>query len=211
MAKIKPFERHTRKYEEWFQNHIAVYVSEVHAIGELIPKGKKGIEIGIGSGLFANPVGIKDGVEPSKEMRKLAELRDLNVVDGVAENLPIPDKSYDFALMVTTICFLDDIQKSFLEIHRILKDDGFFLAAFVDKESELGEKYLEFKNQNVFYKIAKFYSTAKVKKLLQENGFSVAKIVQTVFGDLEEIHKIQKSRTGSGSGGFVIIKATKTK
>ncbi|MBS3766657.1 MAG: class I SAM-dependent methyltransferase [Candidatus Cloacimonetes bacterium] len=209
MAKIEPFEKYADRYEQWFVDHLAVYVSEVNVLRELIPKGLDGIEIGMGSGLFSNPLDINEGLEPSPKMREMAEARGLKAIDSTAENLPLADKSYDFALMVTTICFLDDIDKSFREVKRIIKDDGFFLIGFVDKDSNLGKKYLEFKEQNVFYKIANFYSATEVKNILDRNGFKVTNTLQTVFGELKRVKQIQSFKQGHGFGGFVAMKAIK--
>jgi len=209
MAKIEPFEKYADRYEQWFVDHLAVYVSEVNVLRELIPKGLDGIEIGMGSGLFSNPLDINEGLEPSPTMREMAEARGLKAIDSTAENLPLADKSYDFALMVTTICFLDDIDKSFREVKRIIKDDGFFLIGFVDKDSNLGKKYLEFKEQNVFYKIANFYSATELKNILDRNGFKVTNTLQTVFGELKRVKQIQSFKQGHGFGGFVAMKSIK--
>ena len=68
------------------------------------------MEIGVGTGRFAEPLGFREGVEPSPAMAERARRRGLEVTDGVAENLPLPDATYDVALMVTTICFVDDLE-----------------------------------------------------------------------------------------------------
>ncbi len=209
MPKTKPFDENIEQYESWFKKNKFAYKSELKAIKKMIPINKQGIEIGIGSGLFAKQLGIKTGVEPSEEMRKLSQKRGLKVYDGVGENLPIESASFDFALIVTTICFLDDVEKSFKEIYRILKSDGFFIIGFVDKESSLGKIYQKFKNENIFYKIARFFSTNEVLKLLEKSNFSAEKIVQTVFGNLSKIYNVQEPKEGFGKGGFVVIKAIK--
>ena len=43
------------------------FQSEVSAIQQLLPSIGTGIEIGVGTGLFASALGIKEGVEPSKK------------------------------------------------------------------------------------------------------------------------------------------------
>jgi len=106
MAKIKPFEEHSVLYENWFEKNKYVYLSEVEAVKRLLPKNSNGVEIGVGSGRFAAPLGIKSGVEPSPVMSKIARQRGITTVDGSAENLPLRSSSFDFALMVTTVCFL---------------------------------------------------------------------------------------------------------
>lgn len=210
MALTKPFDEHLDEYEQWFSNNHYAYESELEAIRKVLPKEGKGIEIGIGSGIFAVPLGIKEGVEPSKAMRVKAAERGLYVIDGVAEKLPVEDKSYDFALMVTTICFVDDINRSFAEAYRILKENGSLIIGFVDKDSPVGKLYLSFKDQSIFYKDARFYSTEEVYRILRRNNFTLIDTYQTVFGMLNEINEIQEPENGYGKGSFVVIKAEKT-
>jgi ubiquinone/menaquinone biosynthesis C-methylase UbiE len=209
LPRIKPFEKYLNEYEEWFENHRYAYLSEVKAVRHFIPNGKKGIEIGIGTGRFALPFGIREGVEPAKAMREFSKQLDLVVYDGVAEKLPLPDEEYDFVLMVTTICFVDDILLSFKEINRILKLNGRFIIGMVDKDSSLGIVYESLKNQNKFYQFATFYSVDDVVNYLKENGFGDFEIIQTVFGELESICETQAFQSGYGNGGFVVIKANR--
>ncbi len=75
MAKSDPFDSYAMKYDEWFDRNRFVYESELQAIKELIPRSKNSIEVGVGSGRFAVPLGIKLGVDPSKEMGKIAGKR----------------------------------------------------------------------------------------------------------------------------------------
>jgi ubiquinone/menaquinone biosynthesis C-methylase UbiE len=209
MARTEPFNKYLDEYEKWFQENHFVYESEIEAVKQFIPKGKKGIEIGIGTGRFALPFGIREGVEPSCVMRHFALHKGLEVYDGIAEELPLADESYDFALMVTTICFVDDVKKAFQEVKRILKSGGIFIIGLVDKDSSLGETYEKIKDENKFYRYATFYSVEEVKKLLEENRFKNIEIVQTVFGELPNIRNLQLSKEGCGEGGFVVINATK--
>ncbi len=209
MPRTKPFDEHYEEYEEWFSKNRYVYQSELKAIGHFIPQRGKGFEIGIGSGKFAVPFGIKVGVEPSKAMRKLAREKRIRVYPAVAESLPFEAGQFDFALMVTTICFVDDIKKSFQEVERILINGGYFIIGFVDRASSLGRRYEKEKEANVFYREATFFSTVEVLSLLGECGFEEPEVIQTVFGKLAEIKSIQDYREGYGEGGFVVIQARK--
>jgi ubiquinone/menaquinone biosynthesis C-methylase UbiE len=209
MARTEPFDKYLNEYEEWFIEHRFVYESELEAVRHFIPKNKKGIEIGIGTGRFALPFGITEGVEPSASMRKFAVQKGLTVYEGTAEEIPLPNESYDYALMVTTICFVDDIGKAFKEVKRILKLGGSFIIGLVDKKSNLGKVYEKMKEQNKFYRYATFYSAEEVKELLEENGFTNIEIVQTVFGELSDVKSIQQYKTEYGEGGFVVISANR--
>jgi len=207
MPKTKPFDEHFKLYEEWFETNKYLYETELKALKHFIPSSGKGLEIGIGSGIFANPLGIKEGIEPSKEMRRLAIKKGLTVYDGIAEKLPVKDNSYDFVLMNTIICFVDNVKKSFLEAKRILKKNGILIIGFIDKESQLGQNYLKHKNESLFYKEAIFYSTKEVLSLLNETwGEGKIEIIQTVFGNMNEINSIQDFENGFGKGNFIVIK-----
>lgn len=112
------------------------------------------MEVGVGSGKFTAPLGIKTGVEPSPKMADKARKLGIQVLLGIAEDLPVSDNSFDFVLMVTTICFVDDFKKSFQEACRVLKKDGFIVIGFIDKDSELDKIYRANRDKSRFYNIA---------------------------------------------------------
>lgn len=209
MSKIEPFEKYTDQYENWFEKNRYVYKSEINAIREILPDFKDGIEIGVGSGRFAEPLGIKFGIEPSYKMRKVAQSRGIEAVDSAAENLPFKDCSFDLALMVTTLCFLDDERKAFIEIYRILKPGGYFINGFVDKNSKVGSVYQKNKQKSIFYREAIFFTTEEVVKILKEVGFKNFEFRQTVFNTLDRIKQVEKIKEGYGEGSFIVIKARK--
>ncbi|MGM0496228.1 MAG: class I SAM-dependent methyltransferase [Bacillota bacterium] len=208
-SKTDPFNKFPDKYDKWFERNESIYKTELKAIRHFIPEKRKGMEIGVGSGKFAVPLGIKIGVEPSKEMRKLAKRRGIKVYNGKGEDLSFEDEEFDYVLMVTTICFLDNINRSFKEVKRVLKENSSFIIGFIDKKSPLGKVYLAKKDENIFYKDAEFHSAEEVLSLLEKNGFKNIEVVQTVFGNLEDINSIQNYKEGYGKGGFVVIKAEK--
>jgi SAM-dependent methyltransferase len=209
MARIGPFDEHFREYEQWFLDNDCVYRSELKAVGHLLPAAGEGLEVGVGSGRFAEPFGIRFGVEPSRAMRRLAKSRGIEVYDAAAENLPFADGRFDFVLMVTTICFVDDADRSFQEVRRVLKNRGVFVVGLVDKDSPLGRVYQKRKGENPFYREATFYSTEEVLALLQRGGFEQPEVVQTVFGELVDVDTVQDFKKGHGEGGFVVVRASR--
>ena len=209
MAKTKPFDNYTNDYEKWFEENQLLFASELEVIKKVIPENKQGIEIGLGSGLFASKLGIDEGIEPSGPMRKKAISRNINAVDSVAENLPYPDQSKDFALMVTVICFVDSVPEAFKEAYRVLKEEGCLIVAFIDKESPVGKVYEKNKHESEFYREATFFSTSQVIDLLKQQNFKIEKIYQTIYGDVSKTTSAQKPLEGFGQGSFVVIKANR--
>ena len=209
MPKKEPFEKNVVRYEEWFERNSFVYESELEAIRSLLSQSGTGVEIGVGTGRFAAPLGISFGVDPSKEMGKVAQQRGIEVIGGVAEALPFDDDRFDFALMVTTICFLDNIEMSFKEGYRVIKAGGFLIIGFVDRNSPLGKTYQKYKNNNVFYKVATFYSVNEVVSYLKKTGFRDIAFTQTIFHNLKDVNEIEPVKKGHGKGSFVVVKGMK--
>ena len=209
MHSDNPFETHTLRYEQWFENNKYVYLSELEAVRSFIPNHEKGIEIGVGSGRFAAPLGISVGIEPSLNMRLLAVQRGIFALAGTAENLPFQFASFGFALMVTTLCFVDNIITALEEIHRVLLPDGKIIIGFVDRESPLGQLYLRKKEGSVFYRNAVFYSVPEVAEFLKDTGFYNLQFMQTVFNSIKQIKAIEPVLKGFGKGSFVVVCAEK--
>ena len=209
MRRIEPFEKHAKEYDVWFDENELVYLSELEAVRSMIPVDGTGIEIGVGTGRFAAPLGIKLGLEPSKSMASLARQRGIEVVEGEAEALPFEDGSFDFVLMVTVICFLNDVGKALSEAYRALKPGGCIVIAFIDKNSPIGKMYEQRKNEDVFYKEATFYSVEEVSAVLQQAGFKNLSFCQTVFQEEAKPGEVQKPQPGYGKGSFVVVRAEK--
>ena len=209
MPRIEPFDKYPFRYDEWFIRNKYAYKSELLAIKKQLPKSKNGVEIGVGSGRFAAPLGIKLGVEPSSKMRMLSKKRMINLIDSIAENLPFRSAIFDFVLMVTTICFIDDIDITFKEIFKILRPEGIFIIGFIDRNSAIGELYEQHKKSSVFYNITDFYSVKKVVFFLKKAKFKNFNFNQTIFQPLSAINKIEQVKKGHGKGSFVVIKAKK--
>jgi len=207
--KTAPFDLHLDAYEQWFEEYHFVYLSEIEAIRKVWPKQGTTIEIGIGSGLFALPLSISQGVEPSHTMREKAKERGLDAKEAVAEALPYLDESIDAALMVTTICFVNDPLQALREAYRVLRETGNLVIAYVDRESHVGKLYLQHKDESLFYKEATFFSTNEIITLLHEAGFRVTATYQTIFDNLEQLKTIETPKTSYGKGSFVVIRAAK--
>lgn len=207
MAKSDAFEIHHERYEKWFESHRSAYVSELLALRAFVPCEGLGLEIGVGTGRFAAPLGVSIGLDPSAAMLRRAAARGIETIQGVAEALPFRDGSFDFALIVTTLCFVDSPPKMIAEAHRVLGPRGKLVLGFIDRQSVLGQSYLDRQAESTFYREAVFHSAAEVAELLQVEGFIVRTWGQTLFHPLAEISEPEVVRPGTGNGAFVVVSA----
>ncbi len=93
------------------------------------------LEIGIGSGLNLahydrTRVGELIGLEPSPELRRIAERRaraaglDVQWLGLEAERIPLPDQSVDSIVVTYTLCTIDDAAAAVSEMRRVLAPGG---------------------------------------------------------------------------------------
>ncbi|HEK85466.1 MAG: class I SAM-dependent methyltransferase [Candidatus Saccharicenans sp.] len=209
MDKKEIFDQLALEYEAWFEKNKYAYQSELEAIRRVLPKTGPRLEVGSGTGRFAVPLGIKLGIEPSEEMARIAKQKGMEVIKGVAESLPFPDAHFGFILMVTAICFFDDVEAALKEAWRVLKSGGSLIIGFIDANSPLGRNYQEKKDKSRFYRQANFFSADEVISLLKKSNFNQFYLLQTIFRPPEEIKEAEPVKEGCGEGLFVVVRAVK--
>lgn len=205
MARTTAFEAHSEEYDAWFDEHTDAFRAELAAVRALLPAGGRRVEVGVGSGIFAAPLGIGLGVEPAEAMAARARQRGIEVLCGVAEALPLDDAAFDAVLMVTTICFVDDPARALAEAWRVLVPGGVLVLGFVDRDSTLGRSYERKRAHSRFYGEAEFYTAAELGRLLEASGFSELAARQTLLAQGDRL----AVRAGSGQGAFVVLRGRK--
>ena len=103
------FDTLAERYDAWFDTPrgSAIFVAELACVRKLMPRDTSGwIEVGVGSGRFAAPLGIREGVDPSSPMLQKAAARGIKTIAAEAENLPYASRSLQGILLVVTLCFL---------------------------------------------------------------------------------------------------------
>ena len=199
------FDNLVNEYEEWFDRHPEIYKEEIKTIKALLPKGK-GLEVGVGTGRFAAPLGIKKGIEPSKKMAEVARARGIEVIEINAEEMNF-EEEFDFILMVTTICFVDDPFKTIQNCYKALKNGGYLLIAFVDLASPLGKFYEKNKEKSKFYKFAKFFTKDDIINLMKKAGFKEFECVENLYG--ESLNDLKFEIKKCDGGAFKVIRGKK--
>ena len=93
------------------------------------------LEIGLGAGhnlpyYHASQVESVVGIDPCATSWKLAQPRaaslgvPLEFIEGSAEEMPLPDATFDSVLMTYSLCTIPDAHKALAEIRRVLKPEG---------------------------------------------------------------------------------------
>jgi len=90
-------------------------------------KGKKVLDLGSGTGAAAKQLINYEvtALDPDENMLSLNEIK--NKVVGSAEKLPFEDNSFDGVYCAFVWRNITDMDKSFAEIKRVLKEDGVFV------------------------------------------------------------------------------------
>ena len=92
------------------------------------------LEIGVGSGLnlplYSNKVERVIGIDPSAELLRIAAgaarraLPDVELIEGLAETVPLADASIDCVVVTWSLCSVTDPGKVLGEVRRVLKPNG---------------------------------------------------------------------------------------
>lgn len=208
-----PFNELAQEYDAWFDGDGSlIFFNEVQAFRALLPSlPKPWLEIGVGSGRFAEALGIETGIDPSSKLLEIAKGRGINAFLGRGEDELFDEKSFGTVFLIVTLCFLDSPRKVLKEVNRILRPDGKLVIGLVLRENPWGKFYQQQKNEgHRFYRYATFFTNDEVIKLLAGTSFVVEKTVSTLFQEPGNIQREEEPREGySPDAGFTIIVAGK--
>lgn len=96
------------------------------------------LEIGVGSGLnlpLYPPDANIVGLDPSTKLLSMARAvaashsRSIELIEGTAESIPLPDHSVDTIVTTWTMCSIPNLAAALSEVRRVLKADGRLLFA----------------------------------------------------------------------------------
>jgi ubiquinone/menaquinone biosynthesis C-methylase UbiE len=207
----KAFDTYAKEYDAWYKENKEILESECKLIKSLDLKGF-GIDIGVGTGIFASFSNVSIGIDPAINMLKIAKSKGIEVIRASGEFIPFREKVFDFAIMIATLCFLERPREVLKEIHRILKDNGIFVACILPRNSKWGELYEKKKLEgHRLYKFAHFYTVEEACSLINEMGFKVVMIRSTLRQPPGAFLHVEEPEDGFKDHGFSCIKAIKSK
>jgi len=210
MAAASFFDERADEYDRWYDEHEALYRAELQAVRAELPPSGPGLEIGVGTGRFAAPLGAGFGIYLSLPMLGLADRRRVRVCNAEGERLPFRDGAFRFVLLVTVIAFLEDPTPVFREAHRVIGEDGRIVVAFIDGASSLGRHYSRREAKGAF-RSARFCTPPEVAAWAKGAGFIGPVFRQTLIGTPPDYPEPQSVHDGFGEGGFVVLSAERAR
>jgi SAM-dependent methyltransferase len=212
-SKIRVFNSLASDYDTWFDEEgRLIFASEVEALKQVLPLlPKPWIEIGVGSGRFAQALGIDIGLDPSRKLLEMARNRGISVFLGRGEEMPFQSGVFGTLFFVVTLCFVDSPRRTLGEAARLLKSGGKVVLGMVLKESPWGQLYQTRKNTgHRFYKYARFYNYGEVDMFLKQAGLFIERVLSTLFQNPGQVDHVEEPQQGfSQKAGFTVILAGK--
>jgi len=208
---VKVFHEHAAEYDNWFASSLVyeIELAALQSLKSLLPGPK--MEIGVGPGRFARDLDVAFGLDPAWAPLRLALQRGVKCCQGLAEELPIKDRALGTVMLLFTLCFVLEPQKTMAECCRVLKDDGHLIIGMIPAESIWG-KHLAAKKKaaHIFYEHANFYSIATVVEWLAEVNMNIIECRSTLYQAPEHVKQQEVPlETLDEQAGFVVVAARK--
>lgn len=169
------------------KNYQEYHEEKLSEILKANPQIKNVLELGCGQGanmayLAKRHTDVKfQGIDLYPSLTKKNKKFDISIIQGDYHNLSmIKDNSIDMVYAIETLCYSQNKNKIFKEVHRILKPDGLFIIydAYLNKErnslseiEEIGAKLVE-----TGYYLNEFEYIGNISKYIEDNNFEIVKI-----------------------------------
>jgi SAM-dependent methyltransferase len=206
---IRTFDEYASEYDSWYVEHSAIFESEAKAIEAFHPTGL-GLEIGVGTRVFAKRLGVTVGIDPSLGMLQLAKARGIQAVRAVGEHLPFRMGAFEYVLIAGTLCFLIKPSATIRESAEVLKEDGSLIVCEVPRDSAWG-RFMQEKGKagHRFYKYAVIYDIKDVRRTLENLGFRIVDTKATLSFGPEERERIEEPSDNTAGKSYVCLRAVK--
>ena len=160
----------------------------------IIPKARgMVVEIGFGSGLnlpYYDPANVSHlvGIDPDSSMLGIARKRldkyrmPIELIEGRAEALPLPDASVDTAVVTYALCTIPDPGRALCEIRRILKPGGRLLFIEHERSTEAWRSRWQDRLNRPWGRLAGgCHLNRAPQRLIEEAGFIIGALEQQRF------------------------------
>jgi SAM-dependent methyltransferase len=156
----------------WHYNELLEMPATLKLLGNV--KGKKILDFGCGTGIYAKLLTKKGakvkGFDISKEMIKVAKKENpkLDLKVGSGYKIPFNEK-FDIVLSSLVVHYLDDWDKMFKQVNRVLKKGGYFIFSTGNPVSEIVKKVKVGKKRYKVLGIADYFKKKKINAVWKVN------------------------------------------
>lgn len=199
------FSSSSLRYDRWYDRHPDLFQAELAALKRASSNLSGGLEVGVGTGRFAAALGLDWGIDPEREMLKLARQRGCRVIQAMGEDLPFATGIFNRVVMVTVLCFLSDPARAVKEALRVIRPGGQLLLGIIEPESGIGRAARARRDRESFYAEARFLSVNEILQLLPEAIRGQAKFFQSIFPEEAKDNRPPKVEIGRGRGAFAVV------
>ena len=211
---VKAFDQVAGFYDDWYSHPQGrqVFKAELKALESLIPDSGLGLEVGAGTGVFAESLTAENRkiicLDPSGAMLAKARERKMPAIMGVGEHIPVTEMAVGFAYMVTTLEFLENPVVALKQIRETTKKDAPLTILFINADSAWGSLYRQIgvKGDPVF-RYAKLRSLREVREILVDAGYVIQESVGTLTTRPAELEVGNELKKPGPETGVIVVRA----
>jgi ubiquinone/menaquinone biosynthesis C-methylase UbiE len=224
MAEI--FDHWAEKYDQWFETPmgrlIKGYESEL-ILRMLAPEpGELILDAGCGTGIFtediietgARVVGLELAFDMLRRAVTKCSRRTFESIIGDIQRLPFADDSFNKAISITAIEFIQDARRAVEELFRVTKPGGCIVVATLNSLSPWAQRRKAAAQKgHAIFRHALFRSPDEIKGLSPVKGIVETAIHFEKNDDPDVARKIEKSGSEKGlnTGAFLAARWLKPK
>lgn len=201
------------RYDTWYDSPRGkvLFATEVTCLRPLLNQFPGPyLEVGVGTGRFAEALGVEHGLDPSPRALEQARRRGVRVILGRGEDIPFHEACFGGVLMAFTLCFVRESYKVMQEIGRVLAPGGGLVLGLLLRGTPWADFYARRGSAgHPLYSTAHFYSKEEVEALLSKASFRITGYHSTLFQKpgLEVYREELPADTYVPGAGFVAITA----
>lgn len=165
-----------------------------------LPDDARIIDIGCGDGFhlellrdFGKKTWMLEGVDADERAASMAEKRNLKVHQGLLENLDLPERFYDLALMIQTVEHVASPPELLANVRKILRPGG-RLVIVTDNTDSLDFKIFKRRYWGGYHfpRHWNLFNPSTLRKLAAKTGFEVEKL-NTQVSPVNWVYSVRNS------------------